>query len=250
MWMHKKNIINTLLIVVLSGLGVVLYLSWMREIPTVPISAILQDEKIVQKTQNKSQAIPGEATYKAVIEKNVFSPDRKEYVPEPAPLQTEEKAAQNITKILGKTIELQGIIQIGDTHSGLIVNPDIEAEKKYKWVVVGDQLGEFQVTEILPDKLMLRNGNEKYEIKLSDKKKKEMAAASPLKTTPPVVAAAPANKTAVTANKSKDKNSPLPTIQAKDENSRKETSEPSKDEKGSKETSVINTPFGAVKRKN
>lgn len=225
MLLHKKNILNLLLAIVVCSLAAALYLSWNTEIPSLPVSAILEEEKSTKKNLDKSQAIPVETTYKAVTDQNLFSPDRKEYIPEKKPPKTEEEQVQTLTKVSGKAIELQGVIQIGDKHSGLILNPDIGAVRKYKWVVVGERIGNLVVTEIRPDRLLLRDGGEKYEIKLSDMKKEKTASPSTLKMAPTIVSTGTSSKSSAAPVKTQGNNS-------------------------SKETTIIHTPFGDIIKKN
>lgn len=225
MLLHKKNILNLLLAMVVCGLAVALYLSWTTEIPSLPASGTADAEKRKIKIINNGQTIPVEATYRAVTDQNLFSPDRKEYIPEQKPQETEEKQVQSIGKVSGKAVELRGVMQIGDKHSGFILNPDSDTERKYKWVVVGDRIGTMEVTEILPDRLLLRHGGEEFEIKLSDIKKDNVPSTSPLKMEPTIVSTSTPSKSNAAPDKTQDKNS-------------------------SKESTIINTPFGNINRKN
>ncbi len=227
--MQKKNILNVFLAMVACVLSVTLYLSLMREMPSLPVLAVVAKEENGSKEKVYMQKIPVEATYRAVREKNLFSPERKEFIPEEPVIEEDVASVEEVAKINGNNLELQGVVLLGGKRSGLVLNPGRESERKYLWVTAGDKIGNLKVSRVLTDKLILRDGGKQYQIKLRDENKKKKTKArrvsrAPVKTTPRVVSATP----------SSTKRPP----KKKTENN----------ESGG-ETHVIHTPFGDIIRK-
>jgi len=227
MLLQKKHILNLILALIAFGLSVTFYLSWMRELPSISAKGSVEKKGVLQKFRVSEQVIPAEITYGAIVSQNVFAPDRKEYIPEQKALEEkEEKSVVAVEKVSGKIAELQGVIGLGDKYSGLIFSEKSKAEKKSRWVVVGDRVGGFLVTEIMPDRVLLHDGKKKYEIKLREKNKKRVVSHPGAKAAPYVASTGKVSDH-VSGKKIKSKNS----------------------DNSSKEFKVIHTPFGDVVRK-
>lgn len=176
-----------------------------------------QSEKRIVKRK-----MPLESTYSVVVDSNLFSPDRAEFIPEVSEPETEIKEL----KIPGKKIFLYGVIVMDDYKTALINNPFRKTdERPNKWVKVGDTFGDFQVTGIDKDRIILVEGSEKYEVLLYSKDKpKRQAAVTKKQAKPTVVSAGP------------KKSPPLPrALKGK--------------ESPEAEYETIKTPFGNIKRR-
>jgi len=217
--------LNLFLAIVTCGLGMALYVSWNKELPALVRLPVTDKSEFKKKQKRYVQQIPVVGNYDAITEQNVFSFNRKEYIPEQIIEEIEEKSVQSVVKISGKIIELFGVIQIGGEHNGLILNPSVGNAKKYRWVVKGDRIGNLQVTDVLTDRLLLRDGKEKFEIKLRDKKKRKKNTRSSVKSNPKIVS---------TKERSVRKNTPV-NVKSKNANNTGST--------------IIHTPFGDIIRK-
>ena len=174
------------------------------------------------------RVMPPESVYGIVADKNLFFPDRAEFIPDESGPET--KAPQ--AKVSGKKILLYGVVLMDDYRKALIGNPRPEAgERRSKWVKAGDRMGDFSVTEIKKDSIILTEGARKYEIFLYDKDKPKRRAKAAGRSRPTVVTTKPA----ATAAKSK-RRPPMPGISKK-----KNSSEG--------EYKIIDTPFGKIRRK-
>lgn len=201
------------------------------------------DEKIPETQTGKSSAeplpakgimertMPPESTYGIVVEKNLFSSNRSESIPEkqkPGPL-----------KISEKMVFLYGVVLAGDRKKALISNPETgpvagKPPARDKWVKVGDTIGSFSVSEIRKDRIILTDGAGTHEILLYEKNKPARQAAVVEKSAAPAVISTGSAPTAAAA---------------------KPGTEPPKSgiaegkSEAPAEYRIINTPFGPTKRR-
>ena len=174
------------------------------------------------------RTMPPESAYGIVVDKNLFFPDRAEFIPDES--EPETKAPQ--AKVSGKKILLYGVVLMDDYKKALISNPRPEAgERRAKWVKTGDRIGDFSVTRIKKDSIILAEGTKKYEIFLYDKDKPKRRTTAAGKSRPTVVTTKPAAAAAKLKRRP-----PMPRI-SKEKNS------------SEGEYKIINTPFGKIKRK-
>lgn len=174
------------------------------------------------------RVIAPESAYGIVVDKNLFFLDRAEFIPDESEPETDAPKA----KVSGKKILLYGVVITDDYKKALISNPVPEAgERRAKWVEAGDQMGDFSVTEIKKESVILAEGTKKYEIFLYDKDKPKRRTTTAGRSRPTVVTTKPA----ATAAKSKRRPS-LSGI-----SNGKNSSEG--------EYKIIDTPFGKIKRK-
>jgi len=109
---------------------------------------------------------PGYDTYAVIAEKNLFSSDRREKLPEKSP----PPAPVVPLRSLDNRFALFGIVIDGDEKKALILNLNKKsaAEKEYIWLKVGDKIGNLNVSEIQPDQIVLTERGNTYIIRLSD----------------------------------------------------------------------------------
>ncbi len=133
--------------------------------------------------------VPAEKDYAVVIDKNLFSPERKESLPEEKkPTQEEDKLfsveKKNLEEMLDKIV-IYGLVITKDAAKALVTDVSYEpvvrrgrrlklkklTVGKTKWVSAGDRVGEFEVAEIKSDRISLRIKGNDYELLLYDKEK-------------------------------------------------------------------------------
>ena len=165
----KIWLINILMAAFVVFFGIMSFDVWSKGDETIPeIQTGKSPEKPPPGKRIMERTMTPESTYGIVADKNLFSSNRSESIPvelKPGPL-----------KISEKMIFLYGVVVTGDRKQALISNPESgpEAGKsrtKDKWVKVGDTMGNFSVTEIRKDRIILTQGANKYEILLYDKNK-------------------------------------------------------------------------------
>ncbi|MDM8522737.1 hypothetical protein QUF80_05130 [Desulfococcaceae bacterium HSG8] len=148
--------------------GVKTYDIWsLSERPDMKMPApARKSEAPVKKSVNRR--MPSETAYNVVADRNLFSPDRAEFIPEEPESEPEVKPL----RVSGKKITLYGVILTDHYQSALIDNPlRGPDERKNKWVKTGDTIGELEVAEIRKGSILLTEGDDTYEIPLYDKTK-------------------------------------------------------------------------------
>ena len=190
---------------------------------------------------------PPESTYGIVAEKNLFSSNRSEFIPEkPKPGPGAEPGPLKISE---KMIFLYGVVLMGDNKQALISNPETEPQAgkkpaRDKWVKVGDTMGQFNVADIKKDKIILADGANTHEILLYDKNKParkiivpEKPAAPKAGTTGSAVTGPAVTGTAGAADAAKPGTEPPKSAIAEGKNA------------AAGEYIIVNTPFGPTKRR-
>lgn len=112
---------------------------------------------------------PGDFPYTAVAEKNIFSPDRKEF-----PLITPSATTGEMKKPKTRPqLILYGITITEDYQSATLSNPGGPLRKGERDMVTlkaGEKLGDYRLAKILNDRVMMESGEDSFEILLFDPK--------------------------------------------------------------------------------
>ena len=180
-------LINFILIVLVIFLAAKDYEEWTQAKPRGA-------EGIVSKAKAGAGAVPAPTlakkeavdlkNYKSISEKNLFSPDRKEF-----PIPLGPGGSGDAKKPLARpNVTLYGVVIANEFSSAMINNPTRRAEKGERdtmSVKVGDKVGEYRVAKILADRINLEMEGDSFDVLLYDP-------AKPKK--PPVVTASPAAK--------------------------------------------------------
>jgi len=157
-------LINISLAVLVVFLGVMSFNVWLKADETIPeIQTGKSSEKPLPGKRIMERTVPPDATYGIVAEKNLFSSNRSESVP--------VKQEPGQFKISEKMIFLYGVVMAGDRKQALISNPDPAPQAGKppltdKWVKVGDTMGNFSVTDVRKDRIILTDGGSMHEIPL------------------------------------------------------------------------------------
>jgi hypothetical protein len=234
----KIWLINIVLVSFVVFFGMMSFDVWSKGDETVPeMQTAKNSEKPLPGKGIMERTMPPDSTYGIVAEKNLFSMNRAEIIPE-------KQKKEGPLKISEKLIILYGVVVMGDRKKALISNPEAgpEAGKKMapkdKWVAVGDTIGNFSVTDIRKDKIILADGANTHEILLYDKNKPaRQTVAAEASAAPTVVATGPATVTAATRSETK------PTTEQPASSISEGKSVPAD------EYRVVNTPFGPVKQR-
>lgn len=103
---------------------------------------------------------------KIISERNIFSPERKDY---PVPSGTEGKKP-----IVRPQVILYGVTMAGDYQSASISNPGRalrKGEREAMTLKIGDKVGEYKLSKILPDRIELEAIQGSFEVLLYDPNK-------------------------------------------------------------------------------
>jgi len=156
--------------------------------------------------------IPPESTYDVLMTLNLFAPERSEVLPETAkgdeksrrPNVVEQKNIQQYFR----NLTLYGLVITNDSAEALVSHPVAKSAlegrkttiprnarrnirrltaKQTQWVKVGNTLGDFKVVSIKPDRVLLKAGDQTYDLLLYDKEKLKKREPAKPKTGPNVV---------------------------------------------------------------
>jgi hypothetical protein len=174
------------------------YELWTRPIAGSP------EEGEIKKTETKTEGspVPGSqraatpiASYIFVADKNIFSPERKEF----SFTGTGIDQSKPMTR---PQITLYGVTISRDYQSATIVNPGRplrKGEREMITLTIGDRVGEYKLAKILPDRITMEAGEDSFEVLLFDstmpKKRtftKTESKPAEITSTSPVPASAPA----------------------------------------------------------
>jgi hypothetical protein len=125
-----------------------------------------RDDSPVRTVARKN--IPPENLYDVLVKKNLFVQERETAEEEVSAGATETEPVPT----LSKEMRLYGVILMDGHKTALVSNPERRA-KKDLWVRVGDPLGDFTVSQIEREKIVLEKGKKIYELPLFDKNKPE-----------------------------------------------------------------------------
>ncbi len=235
----KVWLINLILALFVVFIGKSAYSVWTQEDrPNPEVRSEKKTRPAVERRQSKGPAPLMEASYEVIADQNLFSSDRAEYLP------PETITEPELPKLPGKKINLYGVIIMDDTRRALIDNPVRKSgEPRNKWVTVGDTLGDLTVAAIEPESLLLKEGAKKYKIPLYTKKAESPSFSGPdtdRSTSSPTV-----------VNTETKKQTSVPKVVSSGTGKKRGTPEADvkKEDEGTGETIIIDTPFGPVKRR-
>ena len=103
-------------------------------------------------------------SFVVIAEKNIFHPDRKEFLT----LTAEQPKATPRPQI-----QLYGVMITDDVQTASIANPTKplpKGEREIKTIKIGDRVGDYKLTQILSDRVTLEAPGDTYEVLLYDPK--------------------------------------------------------------------------------
>jgi len=162
----RYGILNILVFVIIILLASKTYEAWIDPVEVTP------EKEGIRKTLEKvkSPAIAGDKkessnlpSHMIISEKNIFSPERKEF-----PTQTRPEVKKPVVR---PQISLFGVTLADDYQSACIGNsasPVKKGEREAMTVRIGDRIGEYKLAKILPDRIALEAMEDTFEVLLYD----------------------------------------------------------------------------------
>ncbi len=141
---------------------------------TLPIE-VFPEKEAIKKSGTKIEGSPLIAgqkepstveSYVFIAEKNIFNPERKDF-----PVITSPMADPSKRPLMRPKIILYGVTLAGDYQSASIANlgrPIQKGEREIMTLKLGDRIGEYQLTKILPDRIMMEAPEDTFEVLLYD----------------------------------------------------------------------------------
>jgi hypothetical protein len=167
--MSLKYFFSTfLLLFVVALLGIKNYEVWTQPIEGAAENELtrkqrkdLQAAPIVMGSQKEKNSI---ASYILIAEKNIFNPERKDFPVAPV--------EQNTPRVRPQII-LHGVAVSEDYQAASITNPGRplrKGERETLTVKIGEKIGEYKLSKVLPDRIILEDTNDSFEVLLYDPK--------------------------------------------------------------------------------
>ncbi len=161
----KYTAFSILFFFIVIFLGLKNYDTWTRPLEISP------GKKVEKKTERKTVAPPvtadakvppSIASYVFIAEKNIFSPERKEF---PLPMASAKKPS------VRPQVILYGVTIHEDYRYASVVNPGRPLKKGEREMITlkqGEQIGEYRLAEILSDRIRLEASGDSFEVLLYD----------------------------------------------------------------------------------
>ena len=162
----RYGILNLMVFVAIILIASKTYKAWTDPIEVTP------EKEGIRKTLKKikNHPIAGDkkessnlSHHVIISEKNIFSPERKEF-----PTQTKPEVKKPVVR---PQIALYGVTLADDYQSACIGNsgsPAQKGEKEAITIKIGDRIGEYKLTKILPDRIALEAMEDTFEVLLYD----------------------------------------------------------------------------------
>ncbi len=232
--------INIILALCVVAAGSSAYSVWVQDDSLRQIDTSKEPSMVATETRRAKERVTlRESAYRAIVERNLFSPDRTEYLPEEPVLITKEEEPI----LSGRRVNLYGVIIMDNDRKALIDNPSGKAGKpQKKWVRVGEKLGDVRVMAIEPKSISLAEGTKTYEIPLYTKKEASPSSAEPTRSRP-------ASSPTVINTETREKPPARKIVSSGAEKKVPPKSDGGKQGEVTEEYEIVNTPFGQVKRK-
>lgn len=166
----KIWLINLALLGIVSFFGVKTYGVWFHA-GDIPEKKTLFKSAVRNKKHPVTVArkhMPPEHAYDVVVQRDLFDKERKYEEEVIGKKEAEVKEAPAISI----NVFLYGVVLTDSSRRALMTNPDRKTrKKKMVWVKEGDTLGDFHVSRIERERVLLKKGGKTYNISLYDKKK-------------------------------------------------------------------------------
>ena len=169
----KVWIVILVLLSIIFFFGVKACSVWFDEKPGAKKITLVEPPEQNDITFAYIRRIPDESTYEVILEKDIFSPERKglEFDQE-----NPEIGAKGLPLAVAKKIVVYGVMISEDNRAALIGNFEKipkgkKTLKKSSWMKIGDTILDYNLAGIEKDKIFLERSGKKYEVSLYDKNK-------------------------------------------------------------------------------
>lgn len=235
-------LINVILALCVLFVGSSAYHVWTQEEPVEAMGPSAQlPVPAPEKIRTNERGALRESAYSVVAERTLFKPDRVEFLPE----SSEPTAPKELPLISGRRMSLYGVIITGDDRKALIDNPIRKPdEPEKKWVRVGEMMGNWAVSAIEPDSILLREGAKEYKIPLYTKESRNSSLS-------PDRGRSTSSPTVVNTETQEPSSMPKAISGGSGTSNRRGTprADTRKGDEASEEMETIVTPFGTITRK-
>ncbi len=178
----KYGILSALALCVILLLILKNYEVWTHPLEFVPEKSSVERRRAKAETAPPTlirKETPNNHSQTFLAQRNIFSPGRKDF---PAP--------QAKRPIVRPQIALYGVTLAGDYQSACISNPGSslrKAERETTTLRIGEKIGEYRLSKILPDRIALEAMEDSFEVLLYDPAKPKKRIYTKIETKPATV---------------------------------------------------------------
>jgi len=182
----KYTVANFLLLIVVVLLGFKNYGAWTHPVEAVPKNETYKGSgqksgtpPVTPDAQGVKDSI---VSFKTIPEKNIFSPERKDFPIAPAPTVN-----PNVRPKARPQVSLYGVAIAEDYQAATITSPGRplqKGERESMTLKIGEKVGEYRLAKVLPDRITMENGNDSFEVFLYDPNMPKRRADSKTETKP------------------------------------------------------------------
>jgi hypothetical protein len=165
----RYGILNIIVFIIIILLVSINYDAWTPPTEVTPETRAASNPGIkieFPKTIEEKKEFPSISSHMIISEKNIFSPARKDF-----PIQTGSEGKRPIVR---PQIILYGVTIAGDYQSASIANPGRplkKGEREAMTLKIGDRVGGYKLSKILPDRIALEAMEDTFEVLLYDPNK-------------------------------------------------------------------------------
>jgi len=185
----RLNVLFALFLLLIIGTGQ----PWIYSVPSafgreeVKQPEVKKDAKAETPTPTaRTNNGPSNMPYTGVAEKNIFSPDRKEFPIFATPESVKKPPAR-------PQVVLYGVTMVGEYQSASIVQLGRALKKGEREMLTlrpGEQVGEYRLSKIMPDRIVLEGEGDSFEVLLNDPSRPKQRVAVKTETKPATVTSA------------------------------------------------------------
>jgi hypothetical protein len=158
--------------------------SWLSPEPVKGAGEIQVKQEISPLTPSSEEPAAIQS-YAAISDRNIFSPERKDFPLLPAALAEAPKITAR------PQIVLYGVAIAGDFESATVSNsgrPPGSGERETVTVKFGQKIADYTLAKIFPDRIALENNGDRFEVLLNDSQRPKRVVQARVKATPTLMA--------------------------------------------------------------
>ena len=168
----KYLVLNILLCFLILFIAIENYQTWNRSADFLPDSGIVY-KKLETKNENPPMMVSTKEptsiqSINLISGKNIFTPERKDF-----PVSIVPAIAETQKTIVHPQVVLYGVTIADDYQSATVVNPGRplrKDERETLTIKIGQKIGEYKLAKILPDRIVMENDGDNFEVLLYDPK--------------------------------------------------------------------------------
>jgi hypothetical protein len=166
----KYFLLNILLCFLILFIAIANYKTWNHSADILPKSGALSKKSGITNENPPMMVCAKELTSiqsaDLISQQNIFSPERKDF-----PIPSNVVVAEAKKTPVRPQIVLYGLTIAGDYQAATVLNPERQRRKDEREIItikMGDNIGEYKLAKILPDRIAMECNGDTFEVLLYD----------------------------------------------------------------------------------